>query len=127
MTRPRKKCKRDSNPGSSALEADLTTRPTRRLVNTGQITKSRWLSTRRNKGVGEGWGGGGGGSDDSTSQTSEQSTADLVHRSEVKGLWCSAGRSLHVMTETANSCGEGSGEEEEGGGRVGAWGGGEGG
>ena len=33
MTRPRKKsrCKRDSNPGSSALEADaLTTRPTRR-------------------------------------------------------------------------------------------------
>ena len=35
MTRPRKKSrlKRDSNPGSSALEADaLTTRPTRRLV-----------------------------------------------------------------------------------------------
>ena len=39
MTRPRKKSrrKRDSNPGPSALEADaLTTRPTRRCVETGR-------------------------------------------------------------------------------------------
>ena len=39
MTRPRKKSqrKRDSNPGSSALEADaLTTRPTRRSIQSGR-------------------------------------------------------------------------------------------
>ena len=52
MTRPRRKSrrKRDSNPGSSALEADaLTTRPTRRWA--AQTTKLRDLRTLSPDGV----------------------------------------------------------------------------